>query len=355
MTTVTLALHAMATRFELVLHGQEPGRLRAAGELALAEIERLEAQLSLFRPTSEISLLNARAAREPVRVSTELFSLLQLARTLHDETSGAFDITIGPLMRCWGFRDGVGRVPSTEELAEVRQHVGMHLVQLDSANGTVRFSAQGVKIDLGAIGKGYAIDRAVELLRESGITRALLHGGTSTVYGLGHPPESDAWKIAIEDPRHAPPTELPNGARTLVRSNIQVSTCPQTSSRSNIPNPLKQPGSENLHPEADLPLAPFATVALKDEALSVSAIWGRALKAEGKSYGHILDPRTGQPATGAVLAAVALTSATETDALSTALLTLGPDGHHLIANLRPGIRTLVVGSDGQRIESNGLT
>lgn len=329
MTTVTLALHAMATRFELVLPGEEPGRLRAAGELALAEIERLEAQLSLFRPTSEISLINARAAREPVRVSTELFSLLQVARTLHDETGGAFDITIGPLMRCWGFRDRIGRVPRTEELAEVRKQVGMHLVQMDSANGTVRFAAEGVKIDLGAIGKGYAIDRAVELLRESGITCALLHGGTSTVYGLGHPPDTDAWKIAIEDPRDRPEQEI-------LRAPVHGASL-----RGNA--------------DAQAVTAPFATVALKDEALSVSAIWGRVLEAEGRRYGHILDPRTGQPATRAVLAAIALPSATETDAFSTALLTLGPDGHDQIARLRPGIRTLIVGHDGQRIESNWIT
>jgi thiamine biosynthesis lipoprotein len=323
MTTVTLALHAMATRFELVLPGEEPGRLRAAGELALAEIERLEAQLSLFRPASELSLINARAAREPVRVSMELFSLLLLARTLHDETGGAFDITIGPLMRCWGFRDGAGRVPSTEELTDVREHVGMHLVQLDPSTSTVRFAAEGVKIDLGAIGKGYAIDRAVDLLRESGIACALLHGGTSTVYGLGHPPDTDAWKIAIEDPR-----------RRLEQGMLGATVEEDTDTRA--------------------PTAPFATVVLKDEALSVSAIWGRVLEVDGHRYGHILDPRTGQPAMGAVLAAVALPSATETDALSTALLTLGPDGHEQIVALRPGIRTLVVGQDGERTESNGI-
>lgn len=105
MATVTLARNAMATRFEIVLHGENPVSLRAAGEEALGEIERLEAQLSLFRPSSEIAHLNVRAAREAVRVTPALFALLRQAQVLTEETDGAFDITIGPLVRCWGFFD----------------------------------------------------------------------------------------------------------------------------------------------------------------------------------------------------------------------------------------------------------
>src|SRR5580658_1889447 len=103
MPPVILALNAMATRFELVLHGENAKRLRAAGEAALAEIARLESQLSLYRPASEIARVNARAAREPVRVSPPVFRLLQQARQLQHETGGAFDITAAPLVRCWGF------------------------------------------------------------------------------------------------------------------------------------------------------------------------------------------------------------------------------------------------------------
>src|SRR3954470_1303737 len=104
MPTICLALSAMATRFEIVLHGDKPASLRAAGEEALEEIERLEAQLSLFRPSSEIAHLNARASHEQVRVSPTVFALLQQAQSLSCETDGAFDITISPLVRCWGFR-----------------------------------------------------------------------------------------------------------------------------------------------------------------------------------------------------------------------------------------------------------
>ena len=122
MTTVRLALQAMATRFELVLPGDDEVRLRAAGEEALAEFHRLDAQLSFYRPSSEISRINARAATGPVRVEPRLFRLLQTARRLHTETGGAFDLTVAPLMRCWGFTGNTGRLPEPEALAEARLH-----------------------------------------------------------------------------------------------------------------------------------------------------------------------------------------------------------------------------------------
>ena len=304
---ITLARNAMATRFEILLHGDNPISLRAAGEEALNEIDRLESQLSLYRPTSEIAQLNARAAHEPVRVSPSLFSLLQHAQKLHAETRGAFDITIAPLVQCWGFMNGLGRTPSPDELTEARSKIGMSLVELNPSASTVRFAREGVMLDLGAIGKGYAIECAAEVLRASGVISALLHGGTSTIYGLGHPPEADAWKIAIE-------------------------------------NPLDKAGSEAA-PETtvkQLNALSLPSISLRDEALSVSAIWGRSFQKEGKVFGHVLDPRTGEPVTGSVLAAVTLPSATETDALSTALLVTGEKGHETISNLRPNVRMLLV-------------
>ncbi len=296
----------MATRFELVLYGPDTSALRAAGEEALAEIELLEDQLSLYRPGSEIARLNARAAYVPVRVSPALFALLEHAKQLHQESGGAFDISISPLVRCWGFMGGCGRKPAPEDVAAARSKVGMDLVCLEAGTLTVQFSCPGVMLDLGAIGKGYAIERAVELLREAGVVSALLHGGTSTVYALGHPPDSEFWHVALEEPPSAlgaPPTAFP---------------------------PIR----------------------LRDQAMSASAIWGRSFQAEGKTLGHILDPRTGHPAENAVLAAVVLPSATETDALSTALLIRGADGHRRLAGLRPGMQTyLMLGkSEGFRVE-----
>ena len=175
----------MATRFEIVLHGENPASLRAAGEEALAQIEQLEAQLSLFRAGSEIAHLNARAAQGPSRVTPGLFALLQQAQKLCEESGGAFDITIAPLVRCWGYKGGEGRLPRPEEVAEARSKVGMALVRLNPADLTVQFAREGVMLNLGAIGKGYAVERAAEVLREAGVTSALIHGGTSTVQALG--------------------------------------------------------------------------------------------------------------------------------------------------------------------------
>jgi FAD:protein FMN transferase len=297
---VALARNAMATRFEILLHGENEPSLRAAGEEALDEIQRLEAQLSLYRRDSEIAHLNARAASEWVPVSAPLFRLLTIARSLSAETEGAFDITVGPLVRCWGFMGGTGKIPAKSAIAEARKLVGAELVELDSKNFCVHFARPGVVIDLGAIGKGYAIEQAAEILREAGITSAIIHGGTSTIYALGTLPDESGWKVAIE-------ADDPDAAST-----------------------------------------PLAIVSLKDEALSVSAVWGKSFAAGGKSYGHIIDPRTGYPANNADLAAVILPSPTETDALSTALLTVGIAGYDEMAKRRPAMRALVMQRKARR-------
>jgi len=305
MQTVTVARNAMATRFEIALIGENAAGLRAAGEEALAEVDRLEARLSLYRPSSEIARVNAHAAREPVRVSPSVFKLLEQARDLQRETGGAFDIATAPLVRCWGFMSGSLYVPDDAELEQVRARVGMHHVLLDADTLTVRFDCEGVMIDLGAIGKGYAIDRAAEVLRDAGITRALLHGGTSTVYAIGAPPEQEGWKVGIAGAE--------DESKTIAR------------------------------------------VSLKDMALSVSAVWARSFEVDGKKLGHVIDPRTGHPVNNALLSAVMLPSATESDALSTALLVLGLEGHDRIVKLRPGIRTLVMPAQpGAPIESYGI-
>lgn len=321
METVTLARNAMNTRFELVLHGDHPAALRAAAEEALTEVERIESRLSLFRPDSEIARVNALAAREPVRVSPEVFALLDHAQRLSAETGGAFDITLAPLLRCWGLLGkSDGHIPSADELAAARAVCGMKLVALDRASLTVHFACDGVMLDLGAIGKGYAVEKAAEILREAGVRSALVHGGTSTVCAIGTPPESEAWKIALEEPTTAP--EARSSAFTRF---------------------LRPPEGGTTNP-------PLAIIALRDESLSVSAVLGKSFVANGRTLGHVIDPRTGEPASRAVLSIIALPSATETDALSTALLVVGVPGHDAIAVLRPGMRTLVATTDA----ANGL-
>jgi len=325
MRTVAVARHAMATRFEIVLYGENEVSLRAAAEEALNEIERLEAQLSLYRPDSEISRINACAASVSVQVEPMLFRLLQHAQRLSRETDGAFDITVAPLMRCWGFMRDTGRLPCAAELAEARSKTGANLIDLDERSFTARFTRAGVMLDLGSIGKGYALERAVELLVEAGVTSAIIHGGTSTVYALGTPPDADNWKVAVPHPDFAGQT-------------ISLGVRERKDARE----------TEKF----------LAIVPLKNEAMSVSAVWGKSFEAGGRIYGHVIDPRKGEPVDGAVLAAVVLPSATETDALSTALLVAGSAGHGQITSLRKDMRTVVV-SRGEppgrfQIEATGM-
>jgi thiamine biosynthesis lipoprotein len=285
--------YAMATEFELLVYGDRETYLQSVTEAVFAEISRLEAQLSFYAPGSDISDLNRRAAHGPVVVEPRLFHLLQRAQALSEATGGAFDPTVAPLMRCWGFVGASGSMPTAEAIEAARERVGMHHIHLDNAAFTVEFDREGVQLDLGAIGKGYSVECAVELLREFEIEAALLHGGASTVYALGWPPDAEAWTVAVQRPFDP----MPGRYLTQFR--------------------------------------------LRDESLSVSAPHGKWFASEGRRYGHVIDPRTGYPAGNALLAALVTPSATDGDALSTALLTLGPDGLALLGRLLPGCRALV--------------
>jgi len=289
---VRLALHAMATRFELVLDESNRTDARAAGEEALAEITRLDEQLSCYRGASEISWINAYAATRAVKVEPRLFSLLQRCQALSLATEGAFDITVAPLMRAWGFAGGTGAVPSPAWLATARACVGSRHVVLDPDASTIRFTRPGMSIDLGAAGKGYALDEAIAILRARGVTRALLHGGTSSVHVIGAPMDRASWRIEWSPPHGAPRTfDLRNGA------------------------------------------------------LSVSAVHGKCFTNEGWTYGHVIDPRTGLPARTATSAIVTGPQALEADALSTALLVLGRPGIPLLQTRFPEYDGAVQESD----------
>lgn len=304
----TLALRAMGTRFELVLFGSNEPYLRATGEEAMAEIARVEAQLSLYRSDSDLTDLNLRASEEPVPVDPRFFHVLLRARALWEETGGAFDPTVGPLMRCWGLAGGSGRVPDAAEVAAARATVGMQHVILDPERFTVRFDRSGVQLDLGAIGKGYALERAVDILRDNRIESALLHGGTSSVYALGAPPGQPAWRVAIRDP---------------------------------------------FSREKE----PLYCIALRDAALSVSAPHGRSFENGGQRYGHVMDPRTGYPTRGCLLAALVTESPTDGDALSTALLIHGEAYLDTLMRYRPECRVLLVTEDGageRRVVTRGI-
>lgn len=334
---------AMASRFELILEGEHEPWMRAAGEEALSEIERLDRQLTIFSPASEVSRINARAAREAVPVEPRLFELLRLCKKLHEDTAGAFDVSVAPLMRAWGFYRGGGKLPTSEALNRAREVTGMHLVHLDAGRRTVSFERDGVLLDFGAIGKGYAIDEAIAILREAGVERAFLHGGTSTAYGIGTSEDGRPWQVALPYPgEHATPVDVspaipdpaaatPSSEAPAGRRRESAQDRPATErKRDDTVDPA--PGNASL----------LAVAPLENMSLSVSAVWGEAFEADGKTLGHVLDPRRGRPVDGAVMTAVAAGSATEADALSTALLVLGRDGGALVERLRGRARVLLL-------------
>lgn len=267
---VRLALHAMGTRFELVLEGDEDGPgaeayLRAAGEVALAEVEQVDARLSLFRRDSLLSHIQRNAAEQPVSVDPETFALFELCAQVCEATEGSFDPTIAPLMRAYLLHDETATTPLLT-LEQARECVGWKKrVQL-LADRRIAFSTPGTALDLGAIAKGHALDLAIEVLRDAGITRALMHGGTSTVAAIGHPLGREGWPIALG--------AGPNAPRVL----------------------------------------------LCDDCLAVSAPGARSVQHEGRRVDHVLDPREGLPVQGALVAATLSRSAAEADAWSTALL-----------------------------------
>ena len=265
----------MGTEVEIFLWAPTAPRAWELFEAAFAEIDYTDATLSTYRASSEVSRINATAAREPVTVDPEVFELLEQAVRYADHTSGAFDITVGPLVKAWGFVGAGGHVPSPLDLERARAQSGSRLLLLDRERRTVRFRQRGVELDFGAIGKGWALDRAADALRRHGVRAALLGAGESSYYAIGTPPSRDGWPIAVTDP--ADTNEV------------------------------------------------LATVVLRDASLATSGASQRFFEVEGKRYSHIIDPRTGSPVEGMRQVTVTAERATDSDALSTALFVLGPE------------------------------
>ena len=271
--------------------GLDAEAARAAAAAALDEIDRVDRLLSHYRPDSPLSRVNREAGRGPVAVDRELVDFLALCLQWSRESGGAFDVTVAPLMKAWGFFRGDGRVPTDAEIAAARALVGPSHVILDAAAGTVRFDRDGVALDLGGIGKGYAVDRAVAVLRGRGIASALVNAGGSSVYGLGGPPGESAWPVALEDPARP--------GRTL------------------------------------------ETVRLRDRALSVSGRSVKSFEKDGVVYAHVMDPRTGRPVPGVLGVAVRSDDATTGDALDNALFVLGPQDGRALLRRHPGVEASV--------------
>lgn len=292
--------NAMGTVFAIHLYAESEPQALSFFEVAFEEVERLEETLSKFRPSSEICRINRLAATKPVTTDPEVFSLVEQSLFYSEQTAGAFDITVGPLMRTWGFFRAEGHFPDEQELNAVRERTGFEKVLLNRDARTISFAIPGMELDLGAIGKGYAVDRAVEILREESVSAALVVAGSSTVYALGTPPEEDGWKIHVPDP--------------LDRTRK------------------------------------ISTVKLRDQAISTSGNYERFFELDGRRYCHVMDPRTGIPVEGVLQTTLIGSDGAMTDAVSNALFVLGTDGEKLLSNFeQAGVLSVLTDGREQRI------
>lgn len=247
--------------------------MQAAGESALREIERIGKRFSFYDPSSELSRLNRQAAKRDVVVAGDFFELLLVCDQLFQSTYGYFDPTIGPLVKLWRTSAEREKVPSPTAVQKALALTGWNHVTLDVKNYSVHFEQEGIQIDLGGIAKGWAIDEAIQLLKDAGMVHALIHGGTSSIGSMGLQDDSSPWTVGIQDP--------------YVR-----------------PEETKW----------------FSKITLSDQALSVSAVNGKSFVDREIEYGHVINPKSGQAKTGPWVSWAAGDSAVVCDAWSTAFL-----------------------------------
>jgi len=318
---LSVSREAMACLFEIVL---DAARHRERTDVAVAALDlvaALEDQLTVYRDTSEVAVLNRRAADEPIVVEDRLFQLLQRAAALSAATGGALEITAGRLSKVWGFYRRQGRMPSAEEVAEALATVGSRHLEFAESQRSIRFLQPGLELNLGAIGKGYALDRAAALLVEGGVHDFLIHGGNSSVLARGS--------------RNA------EGRMQNAEFKMQNAELAERASDSDVPNPATRGWTVALrHPlKPEVRLADFL---LTDQALGTSGSGTQFFHYQGKRYGHILDPRSGWPADQVLSATVIAPTAELADALSTAFYVLGIDGARDYCLSHPEIAALLV-------------
>jgi thiamine biosynthesis lipoprotein len=286
-----LGRRAMGCEFEVIIDPRRSPLAAEAAEQALDLMDELESQLSVYRDDSEISRINRTAAAEPVAVESHLFDLLGYAAMLCDQTGGAFDVTAGALTEVWGFFRRQGRMPTDVDLADAMKKVGSQWLALNVVEQTISFSREGLLINLGAIGKGYALDRCAELLIEKGVADAMLHGGQSSLLALGNrfadAAATPGWVVGLRHPMR-PRTRL-------------------------------------------------GEVRLLNQAMGTSGAGYQFFTHQGKRFGHILDPRSGRPAEGVLSASVVAPNAATADALATAFYVMGLEATQAYCERHPEI------------------
>lgn len=265
----------MGTRFKMILYAVNAETARQAADAAFARIAQLDNIMSDYRETSELMRLSQQAGQAPVRVSDDLFRILVKSQEVAQQTQGAFDVTVGPLVQLWRRARRTREMPDPERLAEAQALTGYRMLHLDEKAQTVRLDKRGMRLDLGGIAKGYAADVALAILKQRGIGQALVAGGGDIAVSEP-PPGLPGWTIGIA-PLEAPDRPPPRRLRLV---NAAVSTS----------------GDAEQHVEIG-----------------------------GIRYAHIIDPKTGMGLMGQRSVTVVAANGTTADALATAVCVLGPE------------------------------
>jgi thiamine biosynthesis lipoprotein len=282
----------------------DDGAAAPAIDAVFAEFDRLDAMLSVWKSGSDILKINAAAGQAPVTVSAETCEVLALARQISEWTDGKFDVTFGALSDVWKFdHDRDNRVPDAAAISARLPLIDYRALAVDAAARTVFASRAGMRVHVGGIGKGYAVDRAVAILRGRGLHDFMVQAG-GDLYVAGQPGDGP-WRLGINDPRGAPTDS-------------------------------------------------FATVELRDATFSTSGDYERSFIQNGQRYHHILDPDTGQPARGAVSVTIVAASAGLADGLSTGVFIMGPEAGLALVERLPDVDAVIVTADNRVLVSSGL-
>ncbi len=266
-----------------------------AVDMAFDTMKDLNDKFSIYNRSSEVSKINRNAGQSAVTVSDDTFNILQKAYKFSQLSNGAFDVSVGSITDLWGFGSTKNRVPSDDEINNRLSLVDYKKILFDRSNKTVKLVDKGMKIDLGAIAVGYAVDKAVTVLKENGIGNALVNGG-GEIYALGSPPKRALWRIGIQHPRK------PNGI--------------------------------------------IGTIDLKDKAISTSGDYENYFEVNGDRYCHILNPKTGKPVKNIMSVTVVADNTTDADALSTAIMVMGEkEGMKFAKNF--GVDCIIVTGKGE--------
>ncbi len=291
----------MGTLVEIQVVHQELEVAQEAVSAALARMQAIEAEMSRFRSDSSVSQINLAAGQRPVKISPELFKLLQRSREWGRLSQGNFDITIGALSRLWDFENQ--KQPESEVLSTALSLVDYRRLQLDPAKSSAYLSRKGMALDLGGIAKGYAVDEALRVLKEHGIKRALVDAG-GDMRALGNKAPNQPWKVGLQHPRRF--KEI------------------------------------------------IAGISLDNQAVVTSGDYERFFIKNGVRYHHILDPSNGRPVPGIISVTVVAPLAETADVLSTAVFVLGvKKGLELLAQ-QPNCEALLVTSKGKIITTPGF-